>query len=286
MAKSPSHILGELIGNFFEDAMKEPIEKFSKEYDLYFDNIGPRKARKGKKITWTDIDGNKHDLDYVLEKGGTEHIIGKPVAFIELAWRRYTRHSKNKVQEISGAINPIVERFEQTQPFKGAILSGEFTSTSLEQLRSQGFSVLYIPFKTLVSVFERNGLNINFDEDTSENELNQIVENWKDTPNEKLNLIKEELLKECSNEIEVFKKALSSNVNRQIENIYILPLHGRSVELASRHSAIEFIGHYTFSLECAELQYIDIIVKYTNGSNVECHFKTKEQAIDFLKIIR
>ena len=61
MAKSPSHILGELIGNFFENAMKTPIANFCKENNLYFDTIGPRKARKGLKVRWKDIDGNSHD---------------------------------------------------------------------------------------------------------------------------------------------------------------------------------------------------------------------------------
>ena len=71
MAISQSHKLGELIGNFFEEAMQEPIKKFAKEANLYFDTIGPRQARDGQKVTWEDIDGNKHDLDYVLEKNGS-----------------------------------------------------------------------------------------------------------------------------------------------------------------------------------------------------------------------
>ena len=44
--------------------------------------------------------GNVHDLDYVFEQGGTEATIGQPKAFIEIAWRRYTKHSRNKAQEI------------------------------------------------------------------------------------------------------------------------------------------------------------------------------------------
>ncbi len=71
MAKSQSHTLGEFIGTFFEDLMKKPISEFAEKSGLYFDTIGPRKARKGKKLTWTDVHGSKHDLDFVLEKGGT-----------------------------------------------------------------------------------------------------------------------------------------------------------------------------------------------------------------------
>ncbi len=285
MAESPSHILGELIGNFFEGAMKKPIEKFSKENNLYFDTIGERRARKGKKITWEDADGNHHDLDYVLERNGTEDRIGLPVAFIELAWRRYTKHSKNKAQEISGAINPIVERFRRTQPFKGAILSGEFTNNSLEQLRSQGFSVLYVPFNDLVSSFKANGLNIFFDEETSEQALSRIVDRWKATPDAVLGEIRDDLLERCSDRITAFIDELSTSVNRRIESIHILPLHGSSVLLPSVDSAIKFINEYASLPPDAELQYFEIIVRYTNGSHIDCHFKNKQQTIDFLNMI-
>ena len=285
MATSPSHILGELIGNFFEDAMKGPIDNFSRNNNLYFDTIGPRPARKGSKITWKDIDGNSHDLDYVLERGGTEYHIGTPVAFIELAWRRYTKHSKNKVQEISGAINPIVQRFNKIQPFKGAILSGEFTNNSLEQLRSQNFAVLYIPFSDLVSVFRDNQLDIFFDEDTSEEELSEIVSNWNRTSPIVLNRIKDALLDRCSQSISQFVNQLSESVNRTIESINILPLHGKGISLSTIELAINYIDQYEHLPSDAELQYIEIIVRYSNGSHIDCHFKNKQQAIDFLNMI-
>jgi hypothetical protein len=48
------------------------------------------------------------------------------VAFIETAWRRYTRHSRNKAQEIEGAIGPLAETFAHARPFLGAILAGQF----------------------------------------------------------------------------------------------------------------------------------------------------------------
>ena len=99
MAKSQSHTLGEFIGAFFEDLMKKPFRDFADKNGLYFDTIGPRRARKGKKVTWTDVHGSKHDLDFVIEKGGTEEHVGEPVAFIELAWRSYTKHSKNKAKK-------------------------------------------------------------------------------------------------------------------------------------------------------------------------------------------
>ena len=171
MATSQSHTLGEFIGAFFEDLMKKPVREFAHKHGLYFDTVGERKARGGKKLTWTDVHGSKHDLDFVLERGGTEDVIGEPVAFIELAWRRYTKHSKNKAQEIAGAVNPICEKYRLSKPFKGAILSGQFTENSLTQLKSDDFHVLYIPFEKLVQAFSIHGLDIDFDEDSKEADL-------------------------------------------------------------------------------------------------------------------
>ena len=105
MAESPSHKFGQIIGNLLESVIEPFLSEFAKEKHLYLDyQKNPRKARKGKKVTWEDPYGNVHDLDYVLEMDGTDTMTGTPVAFIEVAWRRYTKHSRNKAQEIQGAI--------------------------------------------------------------------------------------------------------------------------------------------------------------------------------------
>ena len=97
MAESPSHKFGQLVGNLLEAVVEPFLSEFAKKKHLYLDHQkNPRKARKGKKVTWEDHYGNIHDLDYVIERNGTDEVIGTPVAFIEVAWRRYTKHSRNK----------------------------------------------------------------------------------------------------------------------------------------------------------------------------------------------
>ena len=118
----------------------------AKQHGLYLDFKRPRKARGGQgKVTWQDGYGNKHDLDYVLERGGDEERLGVPVAFIESAWRRYTKHSKNKAQEIEAAVMPVALTFSRHQPFLGAVLAGEFTGNALHQLESKGFACCMCP---------------------------------------------------------------------------------------------------------------------------------------------
>lgn len=287
MATSNAHIFGEFLGVFFEDLMKKPIKEFSDKNGLYFDSYGIRKCRKGKKVSWMDIHGNNHDLDFVIEKNGTEDTIGEPVAFIELAWRRYTKHSKNKAQEISGAINPICEKYKYLKPFKGAILSGQFTENSLMQLRNEGFHVLYIPFEQVVLAFKKYGLDIEFDENTKEIEFKKkYVEISKKSNENILKEIRKDLLDTCKTEIQLFMDELYASYNRKIRNICILPLHGVKTEVVDINEAIKFISNYSTLPANNMLEYIEVVVKYNNNSIIQCQFKEKDEVVEFLNRIR
>ena len=177
MAQSPAHRLGQIIGNELEAAVRKPLLTIAQEFGLYLDYKHLRLARGGKKkVAWTDSLGNTHDLDYVLEEGGSEKTIGDPRAFIETAWRRYTKHSRNKAQEIQGAITPLAETYQNYHPFLGAVLAGVFTEGSLAQFRSHKFNLVYCPYETIVQAFASEGIDVSSDEDTSEEELQRRVD--------------------------------------------------------------------------------------------------------------
>ena len=94
------------------------LGEVARRHGLYLDFKGPRPTRGGQgKVTWQDGYGNKHDLDYVLVRGGTAEKLWIPIAFFESAWRRYTKHSKNKAQEIEAAVLPIALTFSRHQLF-------------------------------------------------------------------------------------------------------------------------------------------------------------------------
>ena len=132
MAVSFSHKFGQIIDNLLELALEPQLQEFAKKHTLYLDKKGVRNARPGKKVSWTDGNKNMHDLDFVFERGGTEDKIGVPVAFIESAWRRYTKHSRNKAQEIQSAILPLANEYRHSDPFVGVVLAGEFTKEALK----------------------------------------------------------------------------------------------------------------------------------------------------------
>jgi hypothetical protein len=178
MAQSPAHQFGQIVGDVLEAAVLPLLDRFAREHGLYLDRKGPRPCRRGTKCTWRDLNGNVHDLDFVLERGGTPNHVGTPAAFIETAWRRYTKHSRNKAQEIQGAIEPLTETYREAGPFKGAVLAGVFTEGALTQLRSLGFSVLHIPYKSVIAAFRSIGVDAAFDESTPDREFQRKVKEF------------------------------------------------------------------------------------------------------------
>lgn len=282
MADSASHTFGELIGNFFEEAMKLPVSQIAKKYGLYFDSKGRRPARKTLKVTWLDVNGSKHDLDYVIEKNGSDDAIGRPIAFIELAWRRYTKHSKNKVQEITAAITPIAQRYSECNPFKGAILCGVFTEPSLMQLKGQGFCVLYIPYEKMVNVFKKHNVDIFYDEATEEEVFRNKIQQFEKAD---LDAIKKDLLEYNKTEIDAFTGALEKVIQRSIKSVYVLPLHGKAEILPSADAAINYIDSYTEMPPGVTIQLYLIQISFNDGSEIKGEFKSKDLAKDFLRRI-
>lgn len=286
MAISYAHKLGGFIGTFFESTMKQPVKDIAKKYGMYFDSYGYRKARGKDKVTWKDGRGCCHDLDYVIEENGTDNVIGTPVAFIELAWRRYTKHSKNKVQEIEAAVDALYDRFKLSDPFKGVILSGEFTENSLKQLRGDKFHVLYIPYSELVDAFGSCGIDIYYDEKTPESWFSTVVnqlEELKQSGDDTLAKVSKKIISNNKQAIDTFLMELSKHFDRRIKLIRILPLHGLERDLADVSKAISFIENYKCQSNIAEpLNEFLLWVVYNNGDEVKGGFGTKDAAIDFL----
>jgi hypothetical protein len=284
MAQSFAHRFGQIIGDVLEAAVVLPLlEQFAREHGLYLDRKGPRPCRKGLKCKWTDLNGNSHDLDFVLERGGTAEKAGIPVAFIEAAWRRYTKHSRNKVQEIQGAVAPLSETYHKISPFKGAILAGVFTDGALTQLRSLGFTILYFPYEAVVAAFKKLHVDCRSDEGTPESEFRGKIEAVQRlTPRQRRSLATA-LLKTQATKIRQFMAALAAAVSRQIDRIVILALHGQSQEVTTIADAIQFIESYVEDGRARPIERYEIQVRYNNGDIVSGNFRAKADAVEFLK---
>ena len=199
------------------------------EFGLYLDSSGPRPARPGKKVTWLDQYGNRHDLDYVLERGGSEAVRGTPVGFIEVAWRRYTKHSKNKAQEIQGAVLPLAETYHHEAPFLGAIIAGEFTNNALVQLHSLGFQILYFPYTDVLSAFRSVGIDASYEEYTLTKEFESKFEQWAGLTEKQRAVVGEALMMIRDDNVQEFVSALRATIGRLIDTVLVIPLFGKAI---------------------------------------------------------
>lgn len=287
MAESPAHRFGQIVGEVLEQAIEPLLRDFAQRHELYLDKRGPRRARTGSKVTWIDKYGNPHDLDFVLEKGGTQDRIGIPVAFIEPAYRRYTKHSRNKAQEIQGAVLLLAETHRNVAPFLGAVLAGVFTDGAMAQLKSLGFKVLYIPNIRIIDAFRKVGIDAQFEEETPDRDLAAKVQAWEALPPGSKQEVSKAVVEMSVEQVETFMNALERSVNRRVELIRVLPLHGSPVEVASIDDAIKFIEQYAGKdAGRGPLARYEVQVRFNNGDRIEGQFIDQESAIEFLRSFR
>ena len=295
MAESLAHRWGQIIGDVFEQFVRDMLKSIAEKHALYLDSKKPRRARTkqgGKdlsKVTWQDSHGNRHDLDYVLERGGTEDALGVPVAFIESAWRRYTKHSKNKVQEIEAAVLPIALTFSRHQPFCGAVLAGEFTRNALAQLESKGFSVLHIAYGSILAAFQEMGIDASsLDAVTTEEEFRRKIEQWERLPQPATT---ERFLKVLyrlhAAGVAQFQARLEASLLRGVVSVRLAVLRGHTVECLDVESAIAYLieeaNAYRMHENDEARARFEILVRFNNGAKIEATFPTRPEAIAFLR---
>lgn len=288
MAGAPGHKFGQDLGKLLEYIvlymiLKPRLEAFTNAKHYYLDWQKPRAARPTKKVTWADKYGNTHDLDFVIEVGGSETKIGTPVAFIEAAWRRYTKHSKNKAQEIQGAILPIIELHHLSAPFYGAVLAGEFTGNALNQLRNNKFSVLYIPYNDVVGAFAEIGFDIAFDEETPDDVFHEANRKLANLTEPELQKLRSTLTIASKMETDRFMASLQASLERIITSIWVIPLYGSKIAASSPSEAIGILYQIDTANPTGSFSKVEIIVDYSNGDSIRANFTDIVGAQNFLE---
>lgn len=283
MAKSPAHQFGELVGKALEEIIAPLVKETCEKHGFYLDMEGSRTAREGRTVTWEDVKGNKHNLDLVIEENGSDEKIGEPRGFIEVAWRRYSRHARNKVQEIDAAVTPVAEKFSHFSPFLGAFLAGGFTPGSITQLKSRGFSVVLFPYDSIVTALENAGVKARFNEDTYEKDFLKATKALTGpSKKKKWRKFEETLFELHKTEIQEFLKEMKNALLRRIEKIIVIPLHGVVNEFHSLKDAKKFIQNYDGQVDIP-LRKFEILITYSNGDSVDGKFESREKAIEFVQ---
>lgn len=282
MGVSPAHRFGQILGEVLERAVEPIVAAQAARHHLYLDKKGPRPCRKGAKLSWSDVNGNIHDLDFVLERGGTDEIQGTPAAFIEVAWRRYTKHSRAKAQEIQGAIMPLLQQHQKSAPFIGVVIAGVFTEPALQQLRSLGFSVLFIPTSSIVRAFAEVGIDAAADEDTPDAQFKRQVAKYDALSAKRKRSLAAALLNGHEDDVKAFSESMEKVLSRQIKRILILPLHGSVIEFASIDEALASVEDFDQAKAISEFVRYEIEILYDNGNALRGTFNDKTSAIEFL----
>jgi hypothetical protein len=292
MAESLAHRWGQIIGDGFEMFVRDVLTDVAKQHSLYLDFKRPRKARGGQgKVTWQDGYGNKHDLDYVLERGGDEETRGVPAGFIESAWRRYTKHSKNKVQEIEAAVMPVALTFSRHQPFLGAVLAGEFTRNALLQLESKGFAVLHVPYESILSAFKELGIDASSEDGiagTTEEQFREKIGKWESLQQpQAADRLLAKLHALHQREIADFKQRLDAAITRRVNSVHLTVLRGHCVECSDIESAIAYLIEEERSYQLREAgeqrEAFEVQVRFNNGAKIDATFPRRAEAIAFLR---
>jgi len=283
---SPGHKLGQMIGNFFEELFADELMELCNKHGCYCDCRGPRPAVRGtsRKVTWVDKYNDKHDLDYVIEKGGAPNKRARPVAFIELAWRRYTKHSRNKTGELEGSLLPLRESYESCG-FLGAILAGEYTDGGKQQLISHDINVLHVPFETLVSSFREHGVDLDYPENASDEQKREIIRQWEALSEENIDSVKSSLKSAIKKEYSTFINNLEKSLLRTIKTVIILPLYGSELVFMSVDEAIQGLSELKDEQPRSQkfVKY-EIQNRFGNGDKIDGTFHDKDKALEFLRV--
>lgn len=286
MAEAPGHLIGQLIGNVLEAAIKPYLQELADKHDLFLDSHGPRPgARDGLKLSWKDGLDNSHDLDFVLERGGTPSKQGQPAAFVEAAWRRYTKHSKAKAQEIQGAVLPVLAKWQNVKPAAGAIVAGEWTKPALQQLKSSGFVVLHLHFPTTVAVFRKFGINIaGVGSGTDDQFWQQQVDTYRAMSDVERGALAAALRTDHADGFLQFTEDLEERIIRTVDYVTVTPLHGNSRQFAAVSDAVKLVTRYErYGGGSAPFVRFEIRIAYTNGDKIDASFAAARDAVAFLE---
>jgi uncharacterized protein YnzC (UPF0291/DUF896 family) len=174
-----------------------------------------------------------------------------------------------------------VFKHKSTVCFKGAILGGDFTKPSLQQLESDKYYVLHFPTALFVKTFRKFNLDIISTDNTHESEFKRRINLWENFQ-KKEELVKE-LLKSNKQAVNDFLNSLSAAVSRYIERVVVIPLHGNESTVTNITAAIQYLKNYSEDKQKHPLLRYEVIIRYNTGDRIDATFKDKQDTIKFLE---
>lgn len=283
MAEAPGHLLGQYIGSFIEAASEPELRNLAVKHGMHLDAKGERPGiRSGKLLSLLDANGNKHDLDFVIERPALEGAPPVYAAFVECAWRRYTKHSKAKAQEIQGAVLPLVEAYGDVSPTPAAIVAGQWSRPSIKQLESWGFVVMLMNFERLATAFAAHGIDIFGRDDVADTFWARQVDVIRSLDDRSKSALVSEIRDTHREDYASFISELEARIVRTVREVIMYPLHGKMRSFGSINEAIDAVRSYSVDASALTFLRFEFVVRYTNGDHVQGSYANESTAIAFL----
>lgn len=282
---SPGHKLGQVIGVLFEEHLRPRLQALVEGLGprYYLDAKGPRPARPGLAITWVDDAGSAHDLDYVIEKDGAPGRKGVPVAFVELAWRRYTKHSVNKAGELIGTLPPLKRTHRGSCRFVGAIVSGEWTGTALDRMRGEGITVAHFGFDVIRQAFlKHGGVDIDYPQKAGQEEKQAILSKLDALTPGQTKAIGDAIFAAENKELAEFLALLKASIESKVAEVAVAQAFSARKSFANPSDAMNHLLSVEVDREQAEFEAFNIEIRWANGDMVSGRFADRQKAHDFL----
>jgi hypothetical protein len=212
------------------------------------------------------------------------------VGFLSLSLRRpggATRSTAGtRRRRFKAPFLPLLTTWAHVKPFAGVVLAGLWTNGSLDQLRSNGFSILHIPYETIIEVFRQWDIEVYYEENTEDWILQNQIDRWDALGVDEREELGDALRDAISNRLKVFMDDLSKTVLRRIECVSVLPLHGRITDCQTVDKAIELIESYDPGADAGPVVRFEVIIRYDNGDRITADFGSPADAIAFLDSFR
>jgi hypothetical protein len=265
---SSGHLLGQLIGDWWEKFVVKPLlEDVADRLDLFADCRYVTRSCRGEKIQWSDNDGNIVDYDFVLELNGSNASRGTPVAFLESFWRRGARHSKDKARDDTNKLLPMMDTYPSAR-FAAIAACGEFTEPAREYVKSRNVNLFFIPKTNIIAAFSQLGLQIDYSDQAPEEEKRKIVQAVQFKLNDKICAEVANKLREISgvSSFSAFTHSVISSLSAYPQEIRIRQASiSNSVLFHDVKTASAFLKSPNFEFSGNESSYI-YDVAYSDGT--------------------
>lgn len=151
------------------------------------------------------------------------------------------------------------------------------------QLRSEGFSAMHFPTEEVIEAFDAVGIDIIWEEDTPDDELEERVRECEALSSDELNTAKQKLFDLGSDEFGISVSSLAAALDRRITEVDVIAQYGQTRAFPTVDDACAYIADVP-EVFPADIPLLDfaISVRFSDGDTIEVKYKDRNRAINHL----